>query len=73
MYQLLALAAEAGEESDPPNPVIPEVNEIVWAALFFFRLGERDATDLVCGKLPFASANLQIQYSSLVNFVVWCN
>ena len=38
MYQLLALAAEAGEESDPPNPVIPEVNEIIWAAIFFFAL-----------------------------------
>ena len=36
MYQLLVIAAEA--EDDPPNPVIPEVNEIIWAAIFFFAL-----------------------------------
>ncbi len=38
MYQLLVLAAEAGEEGDPPNPVIPEMNEVFWAAVFFFAL-----------------------------------
>ena len=29
---------EAAETEDPPNPVIPEVNEVVWAAIFFFAL-----------------------------------
>ena len=36
MNLMLILAAE--EAGDPPNPVIPEVNEIVWAAIFFFAL-----------------------------------
>lgn len=36
MNLMLVLAAEAAE--DPPNPVIPEVNEIVWAAIFFVAL-----------------------------------
>lgn len=36
MNLMLVLAAE--EAGDPPNPVIPEVNEIVWAAIFFFAL-----------------------------------
>ena len=31
----MVLAAEA---EDPPNPVIPEMNEIVWAAIFFVAL-----------------------------------
>ena len=38
MLHLLALVAEGAEEGDPPNPVIPELNEIVWAAIFFFAL-----------------------------------
>ncbi|MEQ8840560.1 MAG: F0F1 ATP synthase subunit B [Acidimicrobiales bacterium] len=33
---MLVLAAESTE--DPPNPVIPEVNEIVWAVIFFVAL-----------------------------------
>jgi len=33
---MLVLAAESTD--DPPNPVIPEVNEIVWAAIFFVAL-----------------------------------
>lgn len=36
MNLMLVLATEAAE--DPPNPVIPEVNEIVWAAIFFVAL-----------------------------------
>lgn len=36
MNLMLVLAAE--EAGDPPNPVIPEVNEIVWAVIFFFAL-----------------------------------
>ncbi len=36
MLHLLVLATEAAD--DPPNPVIPELNEIVWAAVFFFAL-----------------------------------
>lgn len=36
MNLMLALAAESTE--DPPNPVIPEINEIVWAAIFFVAL-----------------------------------
>lgn len=36
MNLMLVLAAESTE--DPPNPVIPEVNEIVWAAIFFIAL-----------------------------------
>lgn len=38
MINLWALAAEAEEAGDPPNPVIPVENEIVWAAIFFFAL-----------------------------------
>ena len=38
MINLLALAADAEEAGDPPNPVIPVENEIVWAAIFFFAL-----------------------------------
>lgn len=41
MIALLTLLAEEGEaaaESSPPNPVIPELNELVWAAIFFFAL-----------------------------------
>ena len=38
MINLWALAAEAEEAGDPPNPVIPVENEIVWAAIFFFIL-----------------------------------
>lgn len=46
--ELLILGADAEEEEHeaiegqaddaPPNPVIPEVNEILWAAVFFFLL-----------------------------------
>lgn len=36
MNLMLVLAAE--EAGDPPNPVIPEMNEIVWAAIFFIAL-----------------------------------
>lgn len=36
MNLMLVLATEAAE--DPPNPVIPEINEIVWAAIFFVAL-----------------------------------
>ena len=36
MNLMLVLATE--EAGDPPNPVIPEVNEIVWAAIFFVAL-----------------------------------
>jgi F-type H+-transporting ATPase subunit b len=32
------LEAEVEEESDPPNPVLPDVHEIVWAAVFFVAL-----------------------------------
>jgi len=35
---LLLLAVEGEEKGDPPNPVIPEINEIIWAAVFFFIL-----------------------------------
>lgn len=44
IQQLLALteAGEEGEpaaeEGDPPNPVLPTGNEIIWAAIFFFAL-----------------------------------
>ncbi|MEM9467861.1 MAG: F0F1 ATP synthase subunit B [Actinomycetota bacterium] len=38
MINLWALAADAEEAGDPPNPVIPVENEIVWAAIFFFLL-----------------------------------
>ena len=38
MINLWALAAEAEEAGDPPNPVIPTENEIVWAAIFFIAL-----------------------------------
>lgn len=38
MINLLALAAEVEEAGDPPNPVIPVENEIVWAAIFFVAL-----------------------------------
>lgn len=38
MINLWALAADAEEAGDPPNPVIPVENEIVWAAIFFFAL-----------------------------------
>ncbi len=38
MINLWALAAEAEEAGDPPNPVIPTENEIVWAAIFFILL-----------------------------------
>ncbi len=41
MIALLTLLAEEGEaaaEAAPPNPVIPELNELVWAAIFFFVL-----------------------------------
>ena len=37
MINLLAIVVAAEEEAgDPPNPVIPVENEIVWAAIFFF-------------------------------------
>ena len=32
------LEGEVEEESDPPNPVLPEANEILWAAIFFVAL-----------------------------------
>lgn len=36
MITLWALAAEAAEKEEAaPNPVIPELNEIIWAAVFF--------------------------------------
>ena len=39
MINLLAIVVAAEEEAgDPPNPVIPVENEIVWAAIFFFAL-----------------------------------
>ncbi len=38
MINLWALAADAEEAGDPPNPVIPTENEIVWAAIFFIAL-----------------------------------
>ena len=38
MINLWALAADAEKAGDPPNPVIPTENEIVWAAIFFFAL-----------------------------------
>ena len=33
MNLMLVLAAE--ESTSPPNPVIPEINEVLWAAIFF--------------------------------------
>ena len=36
MNLMLVLAAE--DAGDPPNPVIPEINEIIWAAIFFIAL-----------------------------------
>jgi len=39
VINLLAIVVAAEEEAgDPPNPVIPVENEIVWAAIFFFAL-----------------------------------
>ena len=38
MINLWALAVDAEEAGDPPNPVIPVENEIVWAAIFFLAL-----------------------------------
>ena len=32
------LEGEVEEESDPPNPVLPEANEILWASIFFVAL-----------------------------------
>ena len=36
MNLMLVLAAE--DAGDPPNPVIPEINEMVWATIFFVAL-----------------------------------
>lgn len=38
MSTIWILAAEGTASETPPNPVIPEINEIFWAAVFFFAL-----------------------------------